>query len=226
MADLDSKKRVSGSLPPLRSTDDFSGKPFTPADLADNHKSYDVGQPPGFGFVAVPTPLQKSTAQFKFALTEFVELFNRPSVLRPNEEPVRFYVGAYRSFGLFVIHAFCSTQRSGSRPRQLPCHAASSGCANVLPIRGEPAARSGVDEAGRKRLDERRGQRPKLLVTLINKQPFSLRHDVPYQCTAILLNESAAPASRLRARGHRGGRPQKMTADKIRSAQALLTVLL
>ena len=187
MADLDGKKRVSRSLPPLGSADHLSGKPFTPADLADNHKSYDVGQPPSFGFVAVPTPLQKSTAPFKFARTEFLELFNHPAVLRPSEEPVRFYVGVYRRFGLFVIHAFCSTQRSGSRPRQLPCLAASSGCANVLPVRGEPAASSGADEAGRKRLDERRGQRPKLIVTLINKRPFSLRHDAPINALRLQL---------------------------------------
>lgn len=172
------------------SANHLSGKPFTPADPANNHKSYDVGQPPSFGFVATPTPLQKSAAQFKFARTEFLKLLDYPAVLRPREEPVRFYVRVYRGFNLFVIHAFCSTQRSGSRPRQLPCLVASSGCANVQPVRGEPAASSGETEAGRKRLDERRGQSPKPFLTLINKRPFSLRHDAPHQCTANVLNNS------------------------------------
>lgn len=60
-------------------------KAFTPADPADNHKSYDVCQPLDFGFRAITAPLQKSAAQLKLARTEFPKILNRPAALRPRE---------------------------------------------------------------------------------------------------------------------------------------------
>lgn len=108
------------ALPSLMRADYLDSKPLTLVDLADNHESDDVSQPPSFGFRPTPTPHHKSAAQLKFSRAKLRKPFNDHAALCPREASVRFYVRVYRGFNLFVVHTFCSTQRSGSRPRQLP----------------------------------------------------------------------------------------------------------